>query len=102
MRGGVVGTLEGDLIFAEQLGGGSDVRRMDGPADEARLGHSKGLREVNDLPLRRIRGDDFQIAALAQREERVARAPAGMGASERGAHPGIFFNEGEAPIESVA
>src|SRR5882762_9118251 len=98
----VVGTLEGDLIFAEQLGGGSDVRRMDGPADEARLGHSKDLREVNDLPLRRIRGDDFQIAALAQREERVASAAAGMDASESGAHAGIFFDEIDAAIEIVA
>src|ERR1700687_1208505 len=102
LTGAVVGTLEGDLIFAEQLGGGSDVRGVDGPADEARLGHSEDLREVNDLPLRRIRGDDFQIAALAQREERVASAAAGMNASECGAHARIFFNEVDAAIEIVA
>jgi len=52
--------------------------------------------------LRRIRGDDFQIAALAQREERVASTAAGMDASESGAHAGIFFNEVDAAIEIIA
>src|SRR6266436_4458041 len=57
LAGAVVGARECNLIFAEELGGGGDVRRMDGPADEARLGHAEDLREVNNLPLRRIRGD---------------------------------------------
>src|SRR5205809_1160480 len=76
--GALVWAGEGDLVFAELLGDGSDVRRMDGPADEARVGHLEDLREVNDLLLRRIGSNDFQIAAFAKREERIARAAAGM------------------------
>src|SRR5258708_40335193 len=61
----VVWPGEGNFIFAKELGGRGDVRGVDGPADEARLGHAEDLREVNDRPLRRIRGDDFEITALA-------------------------------------
>src|SRR5258708_5316080 len=56
--GAVVGAGEGDLIFPELLGDGCDIGRMDGPADETRLGHSEDLREMNDGSLRRIGCDD--------------------------------------------
>src|SRR5712691_9279210 len=98
----VVGTGEGNLILAEELGGGGDVRRVDGPANEARLGHAKDLREVNDRPLRRIWGDDFEITALAERKERVACAAAGMDAAERGANAGFLFDEIDAAVEIAA
>src|SRR6266852_6705609 len=58
LSGAVCGAREGDFVFAELIGDGGDVRRMHGPADEARVGHGAELRVV----------DDFQVAALAERE----------------------------------
>src|SRR5216683_1927300 len=70
LLGSVLGGVNrvGDFVFAELLGDGSNVRRMHGPADEARVGHGAELRVVDDFELRRIRRDDFQVAALAERE----------------------------------
>src|SRR6266851_2467752 len=100
--GAVVGAREGDFVFAKLLGDGSDVRRMDGPADEARIGHGAELRVVDDLALLRVRSDDFQVAALTERKQRVARPPAGMDSADGGAHAGVFLDKGDAAIEIVA
>ncbi len=39
LSGAVVWPLEFDFVFAELFGDGADVRRVDGPANEARVGH---------------------------------------------------------------
>src|SRR5712664_578422 len=102
LSGAVLRARECDLIFAKKFCGGGDVGWMDGPADEAWLLHPEDLGEVKDRPLRRIRGDDFEIATFAQREERVARASAGMDSAECGADAGAFFDEVDAAVEIVA
>src|SRR6266566_4720333 len=66
LSGAVVGAGEGDLIFAELLGNCDYVGRMDGPANEPRISHLADLREVDDFMLRRVRRDDFQVAALSE------------------------------------
>src|SRR2546429_846752 len=45
LSGAVVGANEGNLVFPQLFGYCGDVRRMDGPADEARVGHLAELRE---------------------------------------------------------
>src|ERR1700674_451635 len=102
LSGAVVRALESDSVFAKLLGDGSDVRRMDGPADQAWLGHFADLREVHDLLLSRVRGDDFQIAALSERKECVARASAGMDSANGWVHTDALLDEFDAPIEIVA
>src|SRR5260370_7095105 len=102
LSGAVVGACEGDLVFAKLLGDGSDVRRMDGPAHEARIAHFPDLREMADLLLSRGRGDDFQVAAVSERAGCVARAAAGMDSANRGAHAGALFDQFAAAIEIVS
>jgi len=60
------------------------------------------LREVDDSLLRGIRRDDFQVTALAERKQGVARAAAGMDSADGGADPGVLFDELHAEIEVVA
>src|SRR5229473_7445329 len=98
----VVGAREGDFVFAELLGDGSNVRRMHGPADEARVGHGAELRVVDDFALLRVRSDDFQVAALAEREECIARAAAGMDSADGGADADVLFDKFDAAVEIVA
>src|SRR5712692_4297865 len=98
----VVGAREGDFVFAELLGDGSNVRRMHGPADEARVGHGAELRVVDDFALLRVRSDDFQVAALAEREECIAGAAAGMDSADGGADADVLFDKFDAAIEIVA
>jgi len=100
--GAVVGAGESDFVFAELLRDSGNVRRMDGPADEARVGHLADLREVDDLFLRGIGSDDFQVAAFAKREECVACAAAGMDSADGGADASGFFDGFDAAIEIVA
>src|SRR6266853_1210941 len=100
--GAVVRAGEGNLIFAELFDDGGDVRGMDGPADEARLGHLADLREVDDLFLGGIGSDDFQVAAFAKRQKGVARAAAGMDSADGGADTGGLFDRFDAAIEIVA
>src|SRR6266478_8339631 len=98
----VVGALEGDLIIPQKFRGGGDVRRMNGPADEAGFFHFADLREVHNFLLRGIRGDDFQVTALAERKQGVARAAAGMDSADGGADAGVLLDEFHAEIEIVA
>src|SRR5229473_3197694 len=102
LSGAVCGAREGDFVFAELIGDGSDVRRMDGPADEARVGHGAELRVVDDFALLRVRSDDFQVAALAEREECIAGAAAGMDSADGGADADVLFDKFDAAIEIVA
>jgi len=44
----------------------------------------------------------FKVAALTEREERVARAAAGMNAADGGEHAGCIVDEFDAFIEIVA
>src|SRR5216684_1379818 len=100
---GAVGrALEGDLILTQKFCGGGDIRRMDGPADEARIFHFADLREVRDFLLRGIRRDDFQVTALAERKQGVARAAAGMDSADGWADAGVLLDELHAQIEVVA
>src|SRR6266446_4208206 len=75
---------------------------MNGPTDEARFFHLADLREVDDFLLRGIRGDDFQVTALAERKQGVARAAAGMDSADGGADAGVLLDELHAEIEVVA
>src|SRR6267143_4445002 len=100
--GAVNRALEGDLIVTQKFRGGGDVRGMDGPADEARIFHFADLREVDNFLLRGIRGDDFQVTALAERKQGVARAAAGMYSADRWADAGVLLDELHAEIEVVA
>src|SRR5260370_26269105 len=68
----VIRSLEGDLIFAEPLGCRGDVAGMNGPADEARIGHLTNLRQADDVLLLGVRRHDFQVSALAARHKSVA------------------------------
>jgi hypothetical protein len=52
--------------------------------------------------LRWIGSDDFQVAALAEREERVARAASGMDAADGGKNAGSLLDKFDALIEVVA
>src|SRR6266404_262711 len=88
--GAVIWALKGDLIVPQEFCGGGDVRRMDGPTDEARFFHLADLREVDDFLLRGIRRDDFQVAALAERKQGVARAATGMDSADGGADAGVL------------
>src|SRR3981081_1205899 len=82
--GAVLRPLECDLIVTQEFCGGRDVKRMDGPTDEARIFHLADLREVDDFLLGGIRRDNFQVTALAERKQGVARAAAGMGSADGG------------------
>ena len=90
------------MIFAEPLGCRGDVAGMNGPADQARIGHLTNLREADDVLLLGVRRHDFQVAALAEREERVAGAAAGMHSAKRGADASVLLEEIDAAIEIAA
>src|SRR5438034_11620186 len=79
-----------------------DVWRIDGPDDYAWVGHLEDCREVNDLLMRRIGSNDFQIAAFAKREERIARAAAGMNSANGRADTSGLFHRFDAAIEIIA
>ena len=100
--GAVIRALESDLIVAQEFCGGGDVRRMDGPTDEARVFHFADLREVDNFLLRGIRRDNFQVTALAERKQGVARAAAGMDSADGGADAGVLLDELHAEIEVLA
>src|SRR5882762_4907077 len=100
---GAVGRAgEFHFVFAELLGDGGDVRRVDGPANEARVGHGADLREVSNFRLCGIGSDDFQVAALTQREESVACAAARMDPADGGENAGSLLDKFDALIEIVA
>ncbi len=98
----VVGAFEFDSVFLELLGDGGNVRRMDGPADKARIGHGTELRVVDDFVLRGIGSDDFQVAAFTERKQSVACAAAGVNSADGRAHAGGLFDQFDAAIEIVA
>ncbi len=75
---------------------------MNGPADETRVFHFADLREVYNFLLRGIRRDDFQVTALAERKQGVARAAAGMDSADGGADAGVLLDELHGEIEVVA
>src|SRR3989442_15975610 len=75
---------------------------MNGPADQARIGHLTNLREADDVLLLGVRRHDFQVAALAEREKRVAGAAAGMHSAKRGADAGVLLEEINAAIKIAA
>src|SRR6267378_2167405 len=100
--GAVVRALECDLIVTQEFCGGRDVRWMNGPTDEALIFHLADLRVVDDFRLGGIRRDDFQVTALAESKQGVARAAAGMDSSDGGPDAGVLFDELHAEIEVVA
>jgi hypothetical protein len=95
------GSLECDSCGAEFFGEGGKVAGVRGPADEARLlqGTDFDGDGIFRVGLRGIGSDDFEIAAIAEREERVLRAAAGMNAAEDGADAGVAFDEGDSRFE---
>src|SRR6266849_3446105 len=91
--GAVIRALKGNLIVPQKFRGGGDVGWMNGPTDEARIFHLADLREVNNFLLRGIRRDDFQVTALTERKQGVARAAAGMDSTDGGADAGALLDE---------
>ena len=95
------GSLECDSRCAEFFGERGKVAGMRGPADEA------GLLQGTDFDgdgifragLRGIGSNDFEIAAIAQREKSVLRAAAGMKSTEDGTDAGLAFDEGDPGFE---
>ena len=79
---------------------------MRGPADQTRRGQLFELRdlflgELLDAVLFRVRRDYLEIAALTEREQRVARAPARMNSAECGAHASMLLYGVYTAIEIV-
>src|ERR1700721_2513088 len=102
LSGAVRRAGEFHFVFAKLLGEGGGGGGRDSPADEARIGHRADLRKVNDFRLRGIGRNDFQIAALTEREERVARATAGMDSTDGGQRATSVVNKFDAFIEVAA
>jgi len=102
LSGAVVWAFEFDFVFLEQLRDDGDIRRMNGPPDEAWIGQGAELRVMDDLALRGIGSDDFQIATLTERKESISRAAAGVNAAEGGTHAGGLFDEFDAAVEIIA
>jgi hypothetical protein len=59
------------------------------------------LRKLLDLILLGIRRNHFEIAALAEREQCVARTTAGMHTAKGGADAGTLLDEVDTAIEVV-
>ena len=57
--------------------------------------------EVWDFVLRRIGGDDFKIAAVAKREQGVARTASRVNAADGGADAGVVFDESNSRVQVV-
>jgi hypothetical protein len=95
-------SFESDSCFAEFFGEGIEVAGVSGPADEPRLRKESQTESILCAGLVRIGRDDFEILTLAEREQRVARAAAGMDSADGGAHTGVVLDEGDAGVEIVA
>src|SRR5580693_4188850 len=76
-----------------------DVAGMLSPADDHGFFQRVKIAGIVGCGLCRIGGDDFEIAIRAEREQRVARAGAGMDSTERGAYSGSFLDELDASVE---
>ena len=76
-----------------------DVAGMLRPADDHRFFKRTEIALVVGCGLLRIGRDDFEIAIRAEREQRVARARAGMDSAERGANAGALFDKLDACVE---
>src|SRR6266446_1987308 len=100
--GAVIRAAKSDLIVAQEFRGGSDIRRVNGPADETRVFHFADLREVYNFLLRGIRRYVFHVTAIAERKQGVARAAAGMDSADGGADAGVLLDELHGEIEVVA
>ena len=73
---------------------------MRSPADNCRLfRQASQVAGVGTSGLLWIGCNDFEIAILAEREERVAGAGSGMNPTKGGADAGALFNEGDSGIE---
>jgi len=89
------------------FGEGVETAGMRGPADQARRDERSKVRDeigpehwrdVRSL-LFRIGCDDFQIMAVAEREQRVLSAAAWMHAAKRGANTETLVNEGDTGVD---
>ena len=76
-----------------------DVAGMLRPADNHRFFEGTEITFVVGGGLLRIGRDDFEIVICAEREQRVARARAGMDSTERGANAGALFDKLDACVE---
>jgi len=87
--------LESDVRGAKLFGEGLQIAGMRGPSDEARCVHGAEFRSewIVDIGLRWIGSDDFEIAAIAEREKSVLRAVPGMDAAERSMDTGALGHE---------
>src|ERR1700761_61497 len=76
-----------------------DVAGMLRPADNHRFVEGTEIALVVGGGLLRVGCDDFEIAICAEREQRVARASAGMDSTERGTNAGALFDKLDAGVE---
>jgi len=82
----------------------SDIAGMRGPPHQLRFFQRAKLRNerIFRVKLRRVRRNDFEIAALAERKQSVLRAAAGVYATKLPADAGVFFHEVDSPLEVAA
>ena len=74
-----------------------------GPADQARSG--KRLQSFGEWifgRLLRVGRDDFQVAALSEREKRIFSTAARMNSAKFGSHASVLFDEGDTRLEVAA
>src|SRR6267378_1763718 len=89
--------FRGTKLFSKR----GDAAGMSGPANQTRFRERMQARgkRIFHPGLCRIRRNDFQIAALSQRKERVLRAASRMNAPKRRAHACVLFDERDAALQ---